>query len=132
MNKLSLDRASSVPYYRQIIDQIKTGVILGDWQPGNQLPTIIELADQLRISINTVSKAYQELVIHKIAEKRQGSGEFIICGIRAIGGKEQKSKLATICFDFLKIAETYGFSVEDIINQLKRIKNQGNHQLSKT
>ena len=68
MIDFKLDPKSGVPFYRQIIDQIRYGVAAGSLKVGEQLPTVRALAVQLKVNLNTVSKAYRELEIQKILE----------------------------------------------------------------
>ena len=124
MIEFQLDHRSGVPYYRQIIDQIRHGIATGGWQPGEQLPTVRGLAVQLKVNLNTVSKAYKELEIQKILETQQGTGTFIGDVTVNIDKKERKQKLESICTDFLNIASSYGFSAVDMIEELKRMNGQ--------
>jgi len=119
MIEFKLDHKSGVPYYRQIIDQIRHGIATGSWKPGEQLPTVRALAVQLKVNLNTVSKAYKELEIQNILETQQGTGTFIGSVKVEIDEKERRSKLNGICTEFLTIANTYGFSTEDVIAELK-------------
>ena len=63
MIKFLLDYSSGVPVYRQIIDQIIFGIASGQLKLGEQLPTVRALAVELKVNLNTVSKAYKELEI---------------------------------------------------------------------
>ncbi|NIM12276.1 MAG: GntR family transcriptional regulator [Candidatus Aminicenantes bacterium] len=120
MIEFKLDPRSGVPFYRQIIDQIRYGIATGQLKVGEQLPTARSLAVQLKINLNTVNKAYKELEIQEILETQQGSGTFIGSVKVKLSEKERQGKLANICDEFVNIASTYGFSVEDIINELKK------------
>jgi len=117
-----LDPKSGIPFYRQIIDQIRFGIAGGDLKVGEQLPTVRALAVQLQVNLNTVSKAYRELEIQNVLEKQQGTGTFIGSEKMEIPPDERRTKLESICSEFLGIASTYGFTVEEIINELKRRK----------
>jgi GntR family transcriptional regulator len=77
MIDFKLDPKSGVPFYRQIIDQIRYGVAAGSLNVGEQLPTVRALAVDLKVNLNTVSKAYRELEIQNILETQQGTGTFI-------------------------------------------------------
>lgn len=77
MIKFLLDYSSGVPVYRQIIDQIRFGIASGHLKLGEQLPTVRALAVELKVNLNTVSKAYKELEIKNILETQQGTGTFI-------------------------------------------------------
>ncbi len=116
MIEFKLNHQSGVPIYRQIIDQIRYGIATGSWKTGEQLPTVRALAVELRVNLNTVSKAYKELEIQKILETHQGTGTFIGNVKIDIDEKERQSKLEGICTEFMNVAGSYGFSIKDIIN----------------
>lgn len=118
-----LDPKSGIPFYRQIIDQIRYGVATGKLTIGEQLPTVRALAVQLKVNLNTVSKAYRELEIQNVLETQQGTGTFIGALEVKIPTEEKKNKLTSICSEFFSIASSYGFTVEDLIFELK--KNRG-------
>jgi GntR family transcriptional regulator len=121
-----LDPKSGIPFYRQIIDQIRYGIASGNLKVGEQLPTVRALAVQLKVNLNTVSKAYRELEIQSVLETQQGTGTFIGPKKIEIPPDERKTKLESICSDFLSIAATYGFTVEEMIDELK--KRQGGNR----
>ena len=120
MIDFKLDPKSGVPFYRQIIDQIRYGVASGDLKIGEQLPTVRALAVQLKVNLNTVGKAYRELEIQSILETQQGTGTFIGSANIQIPKSERQSKLVSICSEFLSIASSYGFSVEEMIDELRK------------
>ena len=120
MIDFKLDPKSGVPFYRQIIDQIRYGVATGNLNVGEQLPTVRALAVDLKVNLNTVSKAYRELEIQNILETQQGTGTFIGSIEVQLSDMERQGKLAGICTEFLSIAASYGFSIEDMINELKQ------------
>ena len=120
MIDFKLDPKSGVPFYRQIIDQIRYGVATGSLNVGEQLPTVRALAVDLKVNLNTVSKAYRELEIQNVLETQQGTGTFIGSISVQISDEERQSKLAGICEEFLSIAGSYGFNIENMINELKQ------------
>ena len=120
MIDFKLDPKSGVPFYRQIIDQIRYGVATGNLNVGEQLPTVRALAVQLKVNLNTVSKAYRELEIQNILETQQGTGTFIGSVQVQLTDEERQTKLASIGTEVLSIAASYGFSIEDMINELKQ------------
>jgi GntR family transcriptional regulator len=126
MIDFKLDPKSGVPFYRQIIDQIRYGVATGKLKVGEQLPTVRALAVDLKVNLNTVSKAYKELEIQSVLETQQGTGTFIGSISVQIPDEERQNKLANICSEFLSIASSYGFSIEDMITELE--KRQGGKQ----
>ena len=117
-----LDPKAGSPFYRQIIDQIKFGIASGKLKIGEQLPTVRALAVELKVNLNTVAKAYKELEIQNILETQQGTGTFISTTEIQISDKEKNKKLQEICNEFSTVAYSYGFSVNDIINELQKTK----------
>ncbi|NLJ45011.1 MAG: GntR family transcriptional regulator [Treponema sp.] len=75
--RFSLDPASGVPFYRQIIQQIEQAILARRLEPGDRLPTIRALAIELKINPNTIAKAYGELEIRGIVTTQVGSGTYV-------------------------------------------------------
>ena len=69
--------SSGVPIYLQLMEQVKHGIETGALRPGEQLPGIRPLAEELVINPNTVAKAYRELEHEGVIELRQGAGAFV-------------------------------------------------------
>ena len=74
---LTVDTRSGVPIYLQIIEQIKRSVALGVLAPGEQLPTVKQLALDLTVNPNTVARAYRELERDEVIETSPGRGSFV-------------------------------------------------------
>lgn len=74
---IRLEPSSAVPIYRQIVDQIRYQIARGVLKPGDQLPSIRELARQLPANLNTVLKAYDLLEREGLVGRRQGEGTFV-------------------------------------------------------
>jgi GntR family transcriptional regulator len=74
--------SSGVPIYLQLMEQVKHAIETGAIRPGEQLPGIRGLAEDLVINVNTVAKAYRELEHEGIIELRRGSGAFVSEGAR--------------------------------------------------
>ena len=72
-----LDAGSGVPIYRQLVEQVRSAVMLGRLASGDQLPTLREVVDALAINPNTVVKAYTELEHEGLVVRRQGTGTFV-------------------------------------------------------
>ncbi len=122
MIKFVLDPKAGTPYYRQIIDQIKFGIASGNLLINEQLPTVRALAVELKVNLNTVAKAYKELEIQKILETQQGTGTFINTVDNKISEAERKQKLQEIIREFATIAHSYGFTVNELIDELQKTK----------
>lgn len=127
MIKFVLDPKAGTPFYRQIIDQIRFGIASGKLAVNEQLPTVRALAVELKVNLNTVAKAYKELEIQKILETQQGTGTFISVVDNKISEAERKQKLQEITREFATIAHSYGFSVDELIDELNKNQKHGNN-----
>lgn len=80
MNSLpiKLDFRSGVPIYVQIVEQIQNLVVTGELLPGDQLPTVRQLASELRVNFNTVARAYRLLDENELISTQQGRGTFLL------------------------------------------------------
>src|SRR5579859_593218 len=85
MTFFRLNPSSGVPLYLQLMQQVKHAVETGALQPGDQLPTIRALAQELVMNSNTVVRAYRELEHEGIVELRHGLGVFISSSVSARG-----------------------------------------------
>lgn len=90
---LQLDDRSGVPVYRQMMDQIKYYVAGGTLRPGDQIPSIRELAAALTVNPTTVVKAYTELEREGVIEKRHGKGAFISSASVQLTQAEQETAI---------------------------------------
>jgi GntR family transcriptional regulator len=75
--------SSGVPIYLQLMEQVKHSIETGALRPGEQLPGIRPLAEELVINPNTVAKAYRELEHEGLIELRHGAGAFVSANGRA-------------------------------------------------
>jgi GntR family transcriptional regulator len=120
--KFLLDTKSGVPFYRQIIEQVKFGIARGDLDPGQQLPTMRQLAVELSINPNTVIRAYRELEFEGLLDTQQGSGTYVTQKSPEIDSLERQRMLDQILTDMLARASSYGFTIEDVLEGLRRRK----------
>jgi GntR family transcriptional regulator len=77
MFSFRLDGQSGVPPYLQLVQQVRQAVLLGFLQPGDRLPLIREVVEQLAINPNTVAKAYRQLEQEELVVGRPGQGTFL-------------------------------------------------------
>lgn len=120
--KFSIDLKSGVPFYRQIIEQVKFGVARGDLQPGDQLPTVRQLAVDLSVNPNTVIRAYRQLEIEGVLDTQQGSGTFVSDRPPDVDELEKQRMLDQILTEMLARASAYGFSLDDLLEGLRQRK----------
>jgi GntR family transcriptional regulator len=74
---LQIDFRSGLPIYTQIVNQVQAQVVAGVLTPGDQLPTVRALAEELRVNFNTVARAYRLLDEARIISTQQGRGTYI-------------------------------------------------------
>jgi len=120
MVEFKLDLKSGVPFHRQIVDQIRYGIASSRLLPGEQLPTVREMAVQLQVNPNTVRKAYSGLEILGILNTQQGTGTFVSHQEVEIGEDEKKRMLRQICDELVARGSQYGFTLEEIVTHLQR------------
>jgi GntR family transcriptional regulator len=120
--EFQIDPKSGVPYYRQIIEQVKFAMARGDLKTGTQLPTVRQLAVDLSVNPNTVIRAYKEMEIEGLLETHQGSGTFITNKRPVIDALERQRMLDQILTEILARASSYGFSLDEVIEGLKQRK----------
>ncbi len=118
--QLQIDPKSGVPFYRQIIDQVKAAIVTGSIEPGDRLPTVRQLAVDLSVNPNTVSRAYTELELTGLVETQMGSGTFV--GQQQVEGDqiERRRLLEQLCQDFLSRASNHGFTLDDVVKTLEQ------------
>ena len=119
--RFRLDLHSGVPVYRQIIDQVRGGIASSSLVAGDQLPTVRQLAVDLAINPNTVIRAYRELELGGLLESHQGTGTFISTQKIERGDAERERQLEQIVGDTVARAGASGFTVEDLIEQLREL-----------
>ena len=121
-----LDLKSGVPVYRQIIDQVHAGRASGAIRPGDQLPTVRQLAVDLSINPNTVMRAYRELELTGALTTHQGTGTFITHAKVEQDSAERDRKLDQLVSEFVSRAGRDGFTVRELRGRLKDLVNQEN------
>ncbi len=117
-----LNGHSGVPVYRQLIDQVQTAVASGILAPGEQLPTVRQVAVDLAINPNTVLRAYREMEIRGLLDTQQGTGTFIADRQPASGHDDQARQLVQLdqlVGEFLSRAGAAGFTLQQLIQALE-------------
>ena len=128
MIEFGLDVKSGVPFHRQIVDQIKYGIASERLLPGEQLPTVRELAVHLQINPNTVRKAYSELEILGILNTQQGTGTFVGNKEVQIDKTERTQMLDQICSELVARGNQYGFTLKEIATNMNRRLENGSEE----
>src|SRR5687767_8572681 len=118
-----LDPGSGVPAYRQIIDQAMGAIAAGILAPGDQLPTVRQLAVDLSINPNTVVRAYREMEIRGVFETQQGTGTFVSQKKIKRDEVARLRQLNQLVSDFVSRAGAAGFTVAELVEQLRDRQN---------
>jgi len=117
-----LDFRSGVPSYIQIVEQVQNFLINGDLKPGDQLPTVRQLASELRVNFNTIARAYRMLDEAGLISTQQGRGTYLLD--QPSDEHIQKTKQQSLELQakrFLRSLEKQGFSLDEsqqILQQL--------------
>src|SRR5712691_8159728 len=117
-----LDMASGVPVYRQIMDQVMGGMASGALAPGDQLPTVRQLAVDLAVNPNTVVRAYRELEFRGVLDTQHGTGTFITQRKIKRSDVEHQRQLNQLVADFAARAGAAGFTLEELVEQLHELQ----------
>ena len=117
-----LDGASGVPVYLQIKEQVLHAIARGELSPGDQLPTVREVAVDLEINPNTVNRAYADLEREGVLTSRRGRGTFISDRRRHAGDvAAQRTRIRDISRRALGEARSLGFKPEELIETIARV-----------
>lgn len=113
--KIEIEADSKVPIYVQIEEQIRAMIAAGQLRPGDQLPTIRQLATDLRINYNTVAHAYMELDRDGLITTQRGRGTFV-AGAPGEAEMERlrEEKLRSILRDSLEEARRLGYAADEV------------------
>jgi GntR family transcriptional regulator len=114
-----LDAHSGVPVYRQLIDQVQAGIASSVLNAGEQLPTVRQVAVDLAINPNTVSRAYREMEIRGLLDTQQGTGTFVADRRVEFSKDERERQLGQLTSEFVSRAGAAGFTLKQVIKALK-------------
>jgi GntR family transcriptional regulator len=113
---LQIDFRSGLPIYTQIVNQIQARVAAGQLQPGDQLPTVRALAEELRVNFNTVARAYRILDEARLISTQQGRGTYITeLPAQRASERLRRESLLALAERFAAEALRLGFSKQEIL-----------------
>ena len=120
--KIKLDFRSSEPLYLQIARQVEQLAARGELKLGDQLPTVRELALELRVNFNTVGRAYRVLDETRLISTQRGRGTYIWEEPTEETLKQLKKKsLEELARNYLNEVSQLGYSLDDAIEELKQV-----------
>jgi GntR family transcriptional regulator len=108
-----------MPLYAQLTRAIRFAVTTGRLKIGEQLPTVRQLAVELRINANTVAKVYAELERSGVVETRRGVGTFVCARHFETKGHEDEKDLRALGDRFIAEAGALGFTLDDLLDHLQ-------------
>jgi GntR family transcriptional regulator len=117
---LQIDFRSGLPIYIQIVNQVQTQIAGSILKPGDQLPTVRALAEELRVNFNTVARAYRILDEARIISTQQGRGTYITeIPPPKITEKLRKEALEALTERYIAEARRLDFSKDEITEVIK-------------
>lgn len=118
--QIHIQTQGGVPIYLQVMQQIKYLIASGRLQPGDELPSIRNLAEQLIVNPNTIARAYRELETAGVVEKRRTAGTFVADSGSPLAKKERLKLLKERIDQMLVEAFQMGFELEEILKLVQQ------------
>src|SRR3954454_20469321 len=123
---LSIDPRDATPIYAQLERGLRAAIASGRLRSGDQLPTVRQLAVDLRVNANTVAKVYAQLERALVVETRRGVGTFVALQPDPVGdASSRQAELRRLIDRFLADLSTHGFSVDDALPEIEGRRQQG-------
>ena len=117
---LHISQSDGVPIYLQIVNQVKYLVASGRLAPGEELPPIRALAEQLLINPNTVARAYRELEVAGVVTKRRTAGTYVSDAGSPLARRERVKILTERVDALLAEARQLGVPLEELIHLVRQ------------
>lgn len=112
---LRLDLHSRVPIYVQLVEHVKALVANGALAPGSQLPTVREMASDLRINFNTVARAYRLLHEEGVISTQQGRGTYVMEKAPPLTAeRDRRARLESLIDVWFEEAVKFGFTLDEV------------------
>jgi GntR family transcriptional regulator len=119
MSVVSIDTRDSTPIYSQIERGLRAGIAAGRLRPGDQLPTVRQLAVELSVNANTVARVYADLERNGVLETRRGVGSFVSASPdHARPPAEHQRRLRAFVTRLLGDAAAAGFTLDEVIAEV--------------
>jgi GntR family transcriptional regulator len=116
---VTIDPRDATPIYAQLERGLRAAIATNKLKPGDQLPTVRQLAVDLRINANTVARVYAELERQGVIETRRGVGSFISATpAEAHPPREREKRLRAFVTHVLADADAAGFTMGDVMAEL--------------
>ncbi|EKA06781.1 GntR family transcriptional regulator [Streptococcus sp. GMD4S] len=116
---IQINNSSDEPIYLQIKNQIKAQIISGDLKVGEQLPSIRFLAKEIRVSMLTAKRAFDELELDGFINSVQGKGNFVAAQNKELIREEYLKKIESKLQEVVELSEIADVSSDELIKMLK-------------
>jgi len=116
----AIDPKSALPIYRQITDQIHREIAAGRLAPGDQLPSVRELASQLLLNPNTVARVYRDLERDGVVEMRRGEGTYVSDNATSLKEAERRRLVSEALAAVARDVRAFGLSEEEAVRLLRQ------------
>ena len=118
--QVSINLRDRTPIYIQLERGLRAAIAAGRLRAGDQLPTVRQLAVDLRVNANTVARVYSELERAGVLETRRGVGSFVSATrAQARPRRERDRRLSAFVTQLLADAEAEGFTSDDVLTALR-------------
>ena len=114
---IRLDPTDVRPIYVQIMDEVRRSLVVGTLAADDPLPSVRQLATELRVNPNTVSQAYRELERQGVVEARRGSGTFVVQA--SVNGSQRAALARDVAARSLRDAHRNGLSADELIDAIR-------------
>ena len=118
---MKISQTNGIPIYKQIADAFRTDILAGKYKQGEYLPSIRELARDLRISVITTMKAYEQLEAEGLVTASQGKGFYVNAQDSEMLKEQHLRKVEESLAAAIEAAKIAGMSVEELIDTLKTL-----------
>ncbi len=126
MGIVSIDPRDATPLYAQLERGLRAAIAAGRLKAGDQLPTVRQLAVDLRVNANTVARVYMELERSGVIETRRGVGSFVrATPTRAHPPRERERRLQAFVTRVLADADAAGFGLDEVVEALSAHRQEG-------
>jgi GntR family transcriptional regulator len=126
---VSIDPRDPTPIYAQLERGLRAAIATGRVRPGDQLPTVREMAVDLRVNANTVARVYAELERAGVLETRRGVGSFVSATpAQAHPPRERDRRLRTFVTRVLADADAAGLTVDEVVAALEEHQRAGSRR----
>src|SRR5438093_11275010 len=116
MPVVQIDARDATPIYAQLDRALRAAMAAGRLRPGDQLPTVRQLAVDLRVNANTVARVYAELEHAGVIETRRGVGSFIrATPLQAHPPRDHERRLRAFITRMLAEADRAGLTIDDVV-----------------